>query len=551
MKRLLLTVITLAILATAMIAQTNDFTYQGSLINAGVPATGTYDFEFRLFDTDNGGAQVGATATRTGVTVTDGVFNVSLSFTGGFPGADRWLEISIRSAGSGGGYQQLLPRVKIGSSPYAVKSQTAETAGNATTANNALSLGGVAANQYVQTTDPRMTDARPPTVGSNSYIQNQSAAPQAATDFNISGNGRAGGTLTGNVVNAATQFNIGSEHVLSNPGIANLFAGFNAGNANVTGNSNAFFGSRAGQAITFGNANSFFGTRAGLENTSGSGNSFFGRLAGGLNTSGSSNAFFGFETGSSNTTANANSFFGFFSGGRNTTGFGNTFLGASAGTLNVTGSRNTIVGYQAEVGANDLTFATAIGSEAVVSNSNSIVLGRPGGEDTVRIPGPTSLSGNLVVGSGNIILFQSPVALSALGTSGGSSLCRNGSSQIALCSSSLRYKSGIKKFASGLQLIDRLRPITFEWIDGQPRDLGLGAEDVAAIEPLLVTYNEKGEVEGVKYDRIGVVLVNVVKEQQSQIEALKTQIEEQRAITESLRQLVCAQNASAAVCSPK
>jgi len=58
------------------------------------------------------------------------------------------------------------------------------------------------------------------------------------------------------------------------------------------------------------------------------------------------------------------------------------------------------------------------------------------------------------------------------------------------------------------------------------RDLGLGAEEVAAVEPLLVTYNSKGEVEGVKYDRIAVVLLNAVKEQQEQILQQTTQIAE-------------------------
>ena len=97
-------------------------------------------------------------------------------------------------------------------------------------------------------------------------------------------------------------------------------------------------------------------------------------------------------------------------------------------------------------------------------------------------------------------------------------------------------------------------------------DLGLGAEDVAAIEPLLVTYNETGQVEGVKYDRIGVVLVNAVKEQQQQIaagqktidqleenaakqaktvEALQTQLD-------ALKKIVCALTPTELLCiSPK
>jgi hypothetical protein len=73
------------------------------------------------------------------------------------------------------------------------------------------------------------------------------------------------------------------------------------------------------------------------------------------------------------------------------------------------------------------------------------------------------------------------------------------------------------------------------------RDLGFGAEDIAAIEPLLVTRNDKGEVEGVKYDRITAVLVNAVKEQQAQINRQQKEIA-------SLKSLVCRRNQRAPVC---
>ncbi len=79
-------------------------------------------------------------------------------------------------------------------------------------------------------------------------------------------------------------------------------------------------------------------------------------------------------------------------------------------------------------------------------------------------------------------------------------------------------------------------------------DLGLGAEDVAAIEPLLVTYNKDGQVEGVKYDRIGVVLLNAVKEQQTQIEQQQKQIKQQQLVIDGLRKLVCQNNPQADVC---
>ena len=53
----------------------------------------------------------------------------------------------------------------------------------------------------------------------------------------------------------------------------------------------------------------------------------------------------------------------------------------------------------------------------------------------------------------------------------------------------------------------------------------------------MVFYNDKGQVEGVKYDRIGVVLVNAVKEQQAQIEKLQEQLtRQQEQITQQQRQ---------------
>jgi hypothetical protein len=95
---------------------------------------------------------------------------------------------------------------------------------------------------------------------------------------------------------------------------------------------------------------------------------------------------------------------------------------------------------------------------------------------------------------------------------------------LSFCSSSLRYKTDLHPFTGGLDLINRLHPITFKWKSDQSRDLGFGAEDVAAVEPLLVTRNADGQVEGVKYDRLSAVFVNAFKEQQAQIERQQNQI---------------------------
>lgn len=355
------------------------------------------------------------------------------------------------------------------------------------------------------------------------YIQNQTT-PQAGANFNISGNG------TANTFNAVSQFNINGSRILgSGPG--NLFAGVNSGYNNVGGTNNSLVGYGAGYANTSGNGASFFGAYAGYNNSTGYSNSFFGSGAGYLNTTGNQNLFVGFQAGSNNSAGSDNTFVGSGSGyfntlgynnafvgtsvgQNNTTGYNNTFFGRSAGLNNTTGNNNTLIGASANVWLTNLTFATAIGAGTVVTASNTIVLGRS--VDKVVIPGT--------------------------GTAGSSTLCRNASNQISACSSSLRYKTGIHGFSDGLSFINKLRPISYLWKDGGMKDVGFGAEDIAKIDARFVTYNDKGEVEGVKYDRMSAVFVNAFKEQQKQIESLEKANHE-------LKTALCEMRPSLAICA--
>lgn len=603
-KKIILSLIFCLACFGAARAQPTEFTYQGRFTDSSVaqPTNGVYQMQFALFDAAGGGNQIGATITNQAVQVVNGIFTVNLNFgADSFSGASRFLQISVFSTATNA-YVALNPRQPVTSAPYAVKSLNAATA---ETALNSTRLGGINADQYVLTDDPRL-DQSP---GGN-YIQNTTSTQTA--DFNISGNGTTGGTLSANVVNSATQYNLGGSRVLSIAGTDNVFAGANSGAANTTGGMNSFFGKNAGEANTSGSGNSFFGKHAGRfnttglnnsfyginageANTTGGFNSFFGKSAGNQNSDGSGNSFFGNSAGEANTTAHDNSFFGNAAGQSNQTGFENSFFGSNAGTatlssynsffgagtgssnttgfrnaffgriagygnitgngnsifgdgagyftthgsnnvfvgkdagaVNEIGNNNTIIGANSNVGAHNLSFATAVGAGAVVSTSNTIVLGRANNDDTVQIPGTLQII--------------------TLGGGGSTQLCRNGNNRVGACSSSLRYKTNIAPFNFGLNLVNRLRPITFDWKDGGMRDLGLGAEEVAAIEPLLVTYNPDGQIEGVKYDRIGVVLLNAVKEQQTQIENQQNQIRQQQTVIDALKKLVCSQNPNAEVC---
>jgi len=88
--------------ATTAFAQTSSFSYQGKLTDSGTAANGNYDFQCALWDSLTGGTQIGSTQTVSNVTVSNGVFTVTLDLGAtSFPGANRYLEVSARPTGSG------------------------------------------------------------------------------------------------------------------------------------------------------------------------------------------------------------------------------------------------------------------------------------------------------------------------------------------------------------------------------------------------------------------------------------------------------------------
>ena len=131
---------------------------------------------------------------------------------------------------------------------------------------------------------------------------------------------------------------------------------------------------------------------------------------------------------------------------------------------------------------------------------------------------------------------------------GTTAVCRNANSALAFCSSSIRYKQNVRDYSPGLDLVLRLRPVSFNWKSNNLADFGLIAEEVNAIEPLLTTTNDKGEVEGVKYDRVGVVALNAIREQQEQIVIQQKEIDRLKAELEALKRLVCAISPAAELC---
>jgi hypothetical protein len=169
----LLVVSALQLPVSTVFAQGTAFTYQGRLNDGDGPVNGNYDITFTLFGVSSGGSALAGPVTNSAVTVTNGLFTTTLDLGANFPGADRWLELAVRTNG-GASFTTLAPRQPLKPTPYAITAGNitsgglAGTYGNTLTFSNsgnsfngtytgngagisnvnALTLGGLGANQF-------------------------------------------------------------------------------------------------------------------------------------------------------------------------------------------------------------------------------------------------------------------------------------------------------------------------------------------------------------------------------------------------------------------
>jgi hypothetical protein len=566
--------ILLLVITGIALAQTTSFTYQGKLIDNGSPASGNYDITFKLYDTATvgSGVQQGATLSLTSVAVSGGVFTVQLDFgacASCFNGAARFLEIAVKPT-SGSTFTTLSPRQAVTANPYAIKSLSAATADGL----SVTCVSCVTSSQIQNVNGSVVTGTIPVTsvpAGSTNYIQN-TTTQQAASNFNISGDGTVAGTLSGNIVSAAAQYNLVGLRMLAVSGPFN-------------GSSN------------FAASNTFLGESAGLNTTpdpllflaAGKLNSFFGAAAGQSNTTGNTNAFFGVRTGASNTTGYSNSFFGFDAGSRNTTGVSNTFIGQGADfdTSNQIGNYNTLLGFSTRV-SSGAYYATAIGAYASVAQSDSLVLGAIAGVNNalhntkvgigttapayrlhVEEPGNlglrvgTSSLGGAVASFGPFGEFQidapnipggrfvvketgkvgigTTLPDQTLTVNGNASKLGGGSWAVF---SDERLKTIRGRYTRGLNSLLQLQPIRYEYkpdnalgLRGTGEYIGFSAQEVERILPEAVSRSTSGYLQ-INNDPILWTMLNAVKEQQSQIEALQKENLELKARLSILEQLM-------------
>jgi Chaperone of endosialidase len=91
--------------------------------------------------------------------------------------------------------------------------------------------------------------------------------------------------------------------------------------------------------------------------------------------------------------------------------------------------------------------------------------------------------------------------------------------------SSRRWKTNIHTLPDALSKVEQLRGVSYNLKNSGKHEIGVIAEEVGAVVPELVTYEENGkDARGVDYSRLTALLIEAVKQQQREIAALRTQV---------------------------
>ena len=107
---------------------------------------------------------------------------------------------------------------------------------------------------------------------------------------------------------------------------------------------------------------------------------------------------------------------------------------------------------------------------------------------------------------------------------------------ISYYSSDKRLKENITPIPWALDKVMAINGVYFDWIEltdeqrktihpNKGRDIGIIAQEIEAVLPEVVTTRDTG-YKAVKYEKIVALLIEAIKEQQSEIESIKRKINE-------------------------
>ena len=381
------------------------------------------------------------------------------------------------------------------------------------------------------------------------YSQFNTAEGCQALQFNIAGAGNTGlgwralFSTTGGSQNTG----VGAGALVLNTGDGNTAVGAVALFLNTSGTENTAVGNGAMVFNDTGGANTALGFQALEDNTSHVTNVAVGTFA------------------AQNTDANFNTAVGGFSLRANTSGNRNTAVGAGALESTLGGNDNTTVGELAGGsynGTESNNICIGSGTGGTAGENNAIRIGDASTSGGIDVINSGALANAVTIGSGlstqgitilTLLGFGSVSIANGLQTTNGASTCFVGgifnqktvagshgvvvgpNNQLADATlSSRRFKKDIASIDKLSEGILALRPVTFHWKNDNTNEpeFGLVAEEVAEVNLDWITRNPQGEVTGVRYETIPVLLLNEflkehkkVEEQQASISQLKSEMQ--------------------------
>ena len=92
--------------------------------------------------------------------------------------------------------------------------------------------------------------------------------------------------------------------------------------------------------------------------------------------------------------------------------------------------------------------------------------------------------------------------------------------------SDIRVKTNIKNISNPIEKLSKINGVSFDWKNTEKSSLGLIAQEVEKVFPEIVNTDEEENFKTLNYNGMIGVLVEAIKEQQTQINNLTNQIEE-------------------------
>ncbi len=150
-------------------------------------------------------------------------------------------------------------------------------------------------------------------------------------------------------------------------------------------------------------------------------------------------------------------------------------------------------------------------------------------------------SGNVGIGTttpSSKLDVNGTIHVGSLAGASSTTVCLN-SNVFSSCSSARRYKENIEPSSLGLDEVLAMKPVTFDFKDHkddwEKHDFGFIAEEMEQINPLFVTYDEKGRIEGVRYMQLTAVEAKAIQELHSMVEKQQNEIEDLKQMIEQLK----------------